>query len=45
MADAMADFILGRRAFDPREVRASVVERFSPDAFVRNVSAVYAQLW
>jgi glycosyltransferase involved in cell wall biosynthesis len=45
LADAMADFILDRKAFDPQQVRASVVERFSPEAFVRNVSAVYAQLW
>lgn len=45
LADAMADFILDRKAFDPRQVRASVVERFSPEAFVRNVSAVYEQLW
>ena len=45
LADAMADFIQGRKAFDPRQVRASVVERFSPEAFVRNVSAVYEKLW
>jgi len=45
MADAMADFILNRISFDPQAVRTSVVNRFSPEMFVRNVSAVYEQLW
>jgi L-malate glycosyltransferase len=45
MADAMADFILNRISFDPQAVRTSVVKRFSPEVFVRNVSAVYEQLW
>lgn len=44
LADAMADFMAGRAAFDPATVRASVVDRFSPEAFARNVSAVYEQL-
>jgi len=45
MADAMAAFILNRISFDPQVVRTSVVNRFSPEMFVRNVSAVYEQLW
>jgi glycosyltransferase involved in cell wall biosynthesis len=45
MADAMADFISGRISFEPEAVRNSVVRRFSPEVFVRNVSAVYDQLW
>jgi len=45
LADAMEDFILNRISFDPQKVRTSVVSRFSPEAFVRNVSAVYEQLW
>jgi hypothetical protein len=45
MADAMADFILNRISFDSQVVRTSVVDRFSPEMFVRNVSAVYEQLW
>jgi L-malate glycosyltransferase len=45
LADAMADFILDRISFDPQAVRRSVVNRFSPEMFVRNVSAVYEQLW
>ena len=45
LADAMADFILNRVSFDPRAVRNSVVNRFSPEVFVRNVSAVYEQVW
>ena len=45
MADAMADFILNRVSFDPQAVRTSVVNRFSPEMFVRNVTAVYEQLW
>ena len=45
LADAMADFISDRVSFDPQAVRTSVVNRFSPEVFVRNVSAVYEQLW
>jgi glycosyltransferase involved in cell wall biosynthesis len=45
LADAMADFILERVSFNPQAVRNSVVNRFSPEVFVRNVSAVYEQLW
>ena len=45
LADAMADFILERVSFDPQAVRTSVVQRFSPEVFVRNVSAVYDQVW
>jgi L-malate glycosyltransferase len=45
LADAMADFITGRHSLDPQTVRASVVDRFSPEAFVRNVTAVYERFW
>jgi glycosyltransferase involved in cell wall biosynthesis len=45
LADAMSDFILERVSFNPQAVRNSVVNRFSPEVFVRNVSAVYDQLW
>ena len=45
MADAMADFISGRVAFDPEAVRNSVVSRFSPEVFVRNATAVYERVW
>lgn len=45
LADAMADFINDRKAFNPETVRASVVDRFSPEAFVRNVTAVYERFW
>ena len=45
LADAMADFILDRVSFDPGAVRRSVVNRFSPEVFVQNVTAVYEQLW
>lgn len=45
LADAMGDFILDRVSFDPQTVRTSVVNRFSPEMFVRNVSAVYEQVW
>lgn len=45
LADAMADFIKDRISFDPQAVRNSVVNRFSPEAFVRNVTAVYEQVW
>jgi len=45
MAEAMADFITGRISFKPEAVRNSVVSRFSPEVFVRNVSAVYERFW
>ena len=45
VADAMADFINDRISFNPQAVRNSVVNRFSPEAFVRNVTAVYEQIW
>ncbi|HSE33416.1 MAG TPA: glycosyltransferase [Pyrinomonadaceae bacterium] len=45
LADAMSDFIAERTHFDPQTVRTSVVNRFSPEMFVKNVSAVYEQLW
>jgi L-malate glycosyltransferase len=45
LADAMEDFLLDRLSFDPQTVRASVVNRFSPEAFVRNITAVYERFW
>lgn len=45
LAEAMADFLDGRHSFDSQTVRASVVNRFSPEAFVRNVTAVYGRFW
>ena len=45
LADAMAEFILDRVSFDPKAVRNSVVNRFSPEVFARNVAAVYEQVW
>jgi len=45
LADAMEDFIADRVSFDPAIIRASVVNRFSPEAFVRNNTAVYERFW
>ena len=45
LADAMEDFLLDRLSFDPQRVRASVVNRFSPEAFVKNITAVYERFW
>ena len=45
LAGAMEDFLEDRMSFDPQTVRASVVNRFSPEAFVRNISAVYERFW
>ncbi len=45
LADAMSDFVAQRTHFDPQTVRSSVVNRFSPEMFVKNASAVYEQLW
>jgi glycosyltransferase involved in cell wall biosynthesis len=45
LASAMEDFLQDRMSFDPQTVRASVVNRFSPEAFVRNITAVYERFW
>jgi len=45
LADAMEDFIAGRVSFDPAIIRASIVNRFSPEAFVRNITTVYERFW
>jgi L-malate glycosyltransferase len=45
LADAMADFISNGIRFDSKTVRASVVTRFGPDAFLKAVSGVYEELW
>ena len=45
LADAMSEFITDRAHFDPQTVRTSIVNRFSPEMFVKNVSSVYEQLW
>lgn len=45
LADGMAEFLDGRHSFDPQTVRASVVNRFSPEAFARNATAVYERFW
>ena len=45
LASAMEDFLQDRVSFDPQRVRASVVNRFSPEAFVRNITSVYDRFW
>jgi glycosyltransferase involved in cell wall biosynthesis len=45
LADAMSDFISGRVSFNPSAVRASVVNRFGPTAFLQNITKVYEELW
>ena len=45
LAGAMEDFVAERMTFDPRAVRESVVSRFSPEAFIRNITAVYESVW
>lgn len=45
LAGAMEDFLKDRLSFDPQTVRASVVDRFSPEAFVKNITAVYGRFW
>jgi glycosyltransferase involved in cell wall biosynthesis len=45
LADAMSDFISGRVSFDPAALRASIVNRFGPTAFLQNITRVYEELW
>ena len=45
LANAMADFIEQRSPFDVQQVRQSVVDRFGEAAFLKNVSALYEEVW
>lgn len=45
LADAIAAWSLQRDRFDPALIRQSVVERFGEAAFLRNLTAVYRQVW
>jgi L-malate glycosyltransferase len=45
LADTMKSFISKRITFDPKQLRQSVTERFGPQAFLRNVTAVYDRVW
>jgi glycosyltransferase involved in cell wall biosynthesis len=45
LANGMSDFILGKVKFNSQHVRQSVVERFGEEAFLRQISAVYDQVW
>jgi glycosyltransferase involved in cell wall biosynthesis len=45
LTEAMSDFISGRFSFDPSVIRASVVNRFGPSAFLRNIAGIYDELW
>ena len=45
LAGAMESFLSDRLSFDPQTIRASVVDRFSPEAFVKNITAVYERFW
>jgi glycosyltransferase involved in cell wall biosynthesis len=45
LANAMHDFILRKAKFDPARVRQSVIARFGEEAFLRQISAIYARVW
>lgn len=45
LANAMAEFVQGRLQFDSQHVRRHVVERFGVEAFLRQASAVYDEVW
>jgi glycosyltransferase involved in cell wall biosynthesis len=45
LADAMQHFIQGKGKFDPEKIRQSVKDRFSTEAFLDTVTAVYEQVW
>ena len=44
LADTMERFILGHVKYDAAVIRQSVKERFSREAYLKNISAVYDQL-
>ncbi|HWP47296.1 MAG TPA: glycosyltransferase [Candidatus Limnocylindrales bacterium] len=45
LADAMERFILGKVKYDPHLIRQSVKDRFGEEAFLRNISRVYEEVW
>jgi len=45
LAEAMAGFTSGRFRFNGGLIRESITKRFGPEAFVRNISAVYERVW
>jgi glycosyltransferase involved in cell wall biosynthesis len=45
LADAMERFILGHVKYDPTIIRQNVKERFGSEAFLKNISKVYDQLF
>lgn len=45
LADAIERWMQQRHHYDPAVIRASVVERFGEEAFLRNLAAVYEQIW
>lgn len=45
LAGAMDKFISDRVMFDPNLIRRSIVGRFGEDVFLRNISAIYEEIW
>ena len=45
LAAAMEDFITARKKYHPTVVRKSVVERFGEETFLRQITAIYEQVW
>jgi len=45
LANAMMDLFEKRTQFDVQKVRQSVVERFGEAAFLKNLSALYEEVW
>ncbi len=45
LAEAMDRFISHQVAFDSDVIRGSVVARFGEDTFLKNISAIYEELW
>jgi glycosyltransferase involved in cell wall biosynthesis len=45
LAGAMREFVGGTIRYDAERIRRSVDERFGPEAFIRNIAAVYQSVW
>jgi glycosyltransferase involved in cell wall biosynthesis len=45
LADAMQDFMASKLKFDSQRLRQRVIERFGEEIFLRQISAVYEQIW
>jgi len=45
MANAMRDYIQGKYKFNSQNIRQGITNLFAPEAYLRNASTIYNQVW